>query len=363
MTIPTITRRAAGLLLAILPTITAPAQDVCLSEVHPGVDGQWIELHNRSAQSVDLSNYTLHLCTLTPTMPQNYWWPFPAGTVLPAGAYLRVNWFQQGAGVPQPGELFTGTTAYDFLFGLGGEALQRDAGAVALLSSQSNELMNSSSIFRDWVSWGANGFPREFIAADAGLWNVTRHVPAPSVGASIARDPDIIDSVVFPDEAWFVDFSPTPGLPNVTGAIVQPYGDACTLPGNHLLGLPQLGVTSLPLVGNGDFGIQISNTTGIYGEFVLIGFSAAMAPSGLPSILPQYSGVGCHEAIDTTQLVATWLLPATILQTTVPMPLDGYGNSLIGAELHAQALVIELLPFSYPPYQGLTNALRVVVGQ
>lgn len=363
MNIATITRRAAALMLAALPAFPTVAQHVCLSEVRAGADERWVELHNRSQQSVDLSLFTLHFCSQTPGRPQNYWWPFPAGTSLPAGAYLRVFWFQEGPAVPQPGELYTGTSPYDFLFGLGGEDLQASAGALALLDSQDNQMMNSSSIFVDWVSWGANGFQREYLAAEAGLWNQTRHLPAILPGSSIARDPDLVGAVAFPDEAWFVDYSPTPGLPNVTGAVVAAYGAPCALPGHHLLGDPLLRATSLPLVGNGQFALSIDNTTGIYGEYVLIGFSAAQSPGGAPSILPPYAGVGCQESIDVTQLVATWLMPATILGTQVPLPLAGYGNALIGAELHAQALVIELLPTAYPPYQGLTNALRVVVGQ
>ena len=363
MNLATITRRAAALMLAVLPTSAALAQDVCLSEVRADDGGRWVELHNRGQQSVDLTLFTLHYCSTTPGTPQNYWWPFPQGTSLPAGAYLRVFWFQDAPAVPQPGELYTGTSPYDFLFGLGGEPLQGDAGALALLNSQDNQLMNSSSIFVDWVSWGANGFQREYLAAEAGLWDQTRHLPTMLAGSSLARDPELVGAVAFPDESWFVDFSPTPGLPNVTGAIVASYGAPCTLPGHHLLGDPLLRATSLPLVGNAQFALSIDNTTGIYGEFVLIGFSAAQSPGGLPSILPGYAGVGCQESIDVTQLVATWLLPATILGTEVPLPLDGFGNALIGAELHAQALVIELLPTAYPPYQGLTNALRVVVGQ
>ena len=152
-------------------------------------------------------------------------------------------------------------------------------------------------------------------------------------------------------------------MPNITGAVVQSYGTACTLPGNHLLGTPELRATSLPLVGNGQFGFVIDNTTGIFGEYVILAFSAGAAPAGLPSILPQYSGMGCQESIDTQQILLVWLVPASLFGTTLPLPLASYTSQIIGTELHAQALVIDLLAGTNPPYQGLSNALRVVVGQ
>ena len=37
--------------------------------------------------------------------------------------------------------------------------------------------------------------------------------------------------------------------------------------------------------------------------------------------------------------------------------------SAVGAELHVQALVFDLLPYATPPFQGVSNALRLVVGQ
>ena len=67
--------------------------------------------------------------------------------------------------------------------------------------------------------------------------------------------------------------------------------------------------------------------------------------------------------LDPTQIVLTWLLPAQIVSTPVPMPLGGYPPAIVGAELHAQAIVLDLLPNTYLPYQGVSNGLRVVIGQ
>ena len=366
MIIATANRQLATLLTAGLLSATAlraQVQDVYLSEIRADASETWIELHNRGSNPVDISQWSLHCATTTASMPQTYWWPFPLGTTLAPDAFLRVHWFQSEPAVPVTGNLYTGTSPYGFLFGLGGEALSGNAGAAALIASQANAQMNSPTVLRDWVSWGAHGFQRENLAIAAGLWQSNRQTPAIDAGGSIARDPDLIDVAVHPDESWFVDYTPTPLMPNVTGAVVESYGSACTLPGNHLLGTPELRATSLPLLGNGQFQLMIDRTTGIYGEFALIGFGSAAAAPGLPSALPPYSGISCQEAIDVQQLLATWLLPTALFATTVPLPLNNLPPQVIGVELHAQALILELLPTANPPYQGLTNALRVVVGQ
>jgi len=363
MTIATTRRLAALLFAASVYTAPALAQDVYLSEVRADATEQWIEIHNRGAAPQNLSDWTLHCATTTQWMPNNYWWPFPAGTILAPGAYLRVYWYQESPVAPAPGTLYTGTSPWGFLFGLGSETLSGDEGAAALFNSQSNGQMSSWTSVVDWVSWGTSGFQRESLAVTAGLWTENRHAPEIPNGNSLARDPDAIGVTSFADESWFLDATPTPGMPNITGAVVQSYGSACTLPGNHLLGLPDLRATALPLYGANDFGFAVDHTTGIFGEYVLVGFSAAAAPANQPSILPNYAGVGCNEAISTTGLVMTWLVPATILSTEIPMSLAGYPPQLIGLEMHVQALVLELLPSANPPYQGISNALRIVVGQ
>lgn len=366
MTIATAARRLATMLLTgLLPVAITSAQDVYLSEIQIDASNstQWIELHNRGNNTADISTWSLHCQTTTPGMPNTYWWPFPAGTSLAPNAFMRVHWLAEAPAAPQPGDLYTGTTPYDFLFGLGSETLFGDEGAAALLKSQDNSQMGLPAIYVDWVSWGVSGFQREDLAITAGLWSLGRFVTDFPSGTSIARDPDLMRTTTYPDEAWFIDFSPTPLMPNVTGAVIESYGNACTLPGNHLLGVPSLTTDTQPLLGNGQFGFSVQNTTGIFGEFVVIGFSASAAPAGQFSILPAYSGTGCQEVINTAELVATWLVPATILQTDVPLPLDNLSTQVVGLELHVQALVIELLPTANPPYQGLSDALRIVIGQ
>lgn len=360
---PTFHRSTAALLTIAAATSGGCAQDVLLSEVR--ADGErWVELHNRSGAAVDLSWWSLYYATHTVGSAQTYWWPFPQGTVLAADAYLRVNWFQtMPTGGAAPGTLWTGTSPFGFLFGLGGEPLHAAKGALGLFRSQNPAAMNDPAMLADWVSWGDNGFAREPLAVQAGLWTAERHLPPVPTNNSHARDPVLVGTVAFADLAWFVDASPTPLQPNATGAEVTSYGQACALPGNHLLGAPVLSTPSLPLVGNAAFGFTVANTTGVWSEFVLVGFAAGAAPLGAPSILPPFAGVTCQEAIDLTQIVATWLLPTQILTTPAPLSLAALPPSAMGAELHAQALVFDLVPYAYPPFQGITNALRVVVGQ
>ena len=362
--ITTLHSGTAAFFTAIALGCSLAAQSVILSEVRADAGGRWIELQNRSSTTVDLSQWSLHYASFTPSMPQSYWWPFPAGTTLPPGGFLRVNWFSapptSGA---LPGQLWTGTSSFGFLFGLGAETLQANRGALGLLNSQDNLLMNTPAIVVDWLSWGDHGTTREWMAIQQGLWAADRHTAAIPAGGSLARNPELLGVTAFPDLQWFLDNSPTPNGPNTTGAIVQAYGTPCALPGNHLLGQPTLDTTALPLLGNASFGYAIGNTTGIYGEFAVIGFSAAAAPSGAPSILPLYVGTPCQEVVDTTQLVTTWLVPTQVLSTRIPLSLANLPPHAVGLALHAQALVLDLLPNAFPPYQGLTNAVRVVIGQ
>lgn len=338
------------------------AQTVLISEVEADGADRWVEVHNRGTTAVDLSTWTLHYASRTPLLPQIYWWGFPSGTTLAANGYLRVHWYTNGPTNQALGEFYTGTSPFGFLFGYGGEPLAAQSGALALFSTQSSSGMGTATWLEDWVSWGDHDFPRESLAVAAGLWTSGAEAPAIPPTESLARNPAAIGVVASCEQQWFLDPTPTPLQPNLSGAMLQSYGTACAPPGNHLLGAPALSAPSLPLLGNPQFGFAIGNTTGIYGEFALLAFSAAAAPPGLPSVLPPTAG-GCAEAIDPLQLVGLWLVPTQVVQTPVPMSLAGQPAALAGAELHVQALVLDLLPFGYLPYQGISNALRVVLGQ
>lgn len=360
----TTVHRAIGALLVTAALSPAPlsAQDVLLSEVRADAGGRWIELHNRSAATVDLSSWSLHFASRTVGTSQNYWWAFPAGTTLAGGGFLRVHWFQAAVGNAPPNELFTGNTAWDFLFGLGGETLRADRGALGLFRSQIDSMMSTASIVEDWVSWGDSGFQREHLAVTNGRWTHGQQAPAIAAGTSLARDVALLGLGVPHAAQWFTDNTPTPLLPNTTGASVSSYGDSCAVAGHHLLGAPALRASGMPLLGNAQFALALDHTTGIYGEHVIVVWSAGAAPVGQPSVLPPIAG-GCAESIHTGHVLALWLLPTQVMTTNVPLSLAAMPPSLVGSELHAQALVLDLLPYTYPPYQGLSNALRIVFGQ
>ena len=365
--IQTLCRTTAAFLatLALASTTRLCAQDVVLSEVYANGADRWIELHNLGPVAVDLSTWSLYSSSQAQSLnlPQNYWWAFPANTTIGADDYLRVHWYVAAPNTTAPGELYTGTSPYGFLFGLGGAPLNAARGALALLSSQQNAQMNSATIVRDWVSWGEHGFPRESLAVQAGLWTNNLHCPAIPSGQSLARNEATVGLMTSRDLEWFVDPTPTPLQSNVTGAAVTSYGQTCLLPGHHLLGTPQLRARSLPLIGNAQFGYSIDNTTGVYGESLLFAFSTAAAPAGLPSLLPIMPGTVCREAIDTRFVVATMFLTTHVMRTDIPLSLGNLSPAMAGLELHAQAMVFDWLPNAWPPFQGLTNALAVVLGQ
>ncbi|MBX3464051.1 MAG: lamin tail domain-containing protein [Planctomycetes bacterium] len=356
-------RRAAVALstIAALAGGRLAAQSVLLSEVRADAQGRWIELHNRGASSVDLSTWSLHFASRTPSMPQNYWWAFPAGTTIAAGGFLRVHWYQAAPGVPGAGDVFTGGTFWDFLFGLGGEPLRGDRGALGLFRTQVDNQMNTPALVEDWVSWGDQGFPREQLAIANGRWTAGAQAPAIAPGGSIARNTSALAAGAGHAQQWFADASPTPLAPNLSGAAVTSHGQACAPAGHHLLGQPLLRAPSLPLLGNAQFGLALDHTTGIYGEFVLLAWSAGAAPPGQFSVLPPAIG-GCAESIDLAQVFAVWLLPAQLITTHVPLSLAGMPPELSGSEAHVQAVVVDLLPYAFPPYQGVSNALQLVFG-
>jgi hypothetical protein len=273
-----------------------------------------------------------------------------------------VHWCQAAPASPAPGDLFTGNTVYDFLFGLGGETLRADRGALGLFRSQLDTMMNTAAIVEDWVSWGDHGFTREYLAVANGRWTTGRQTPSIASGTSLARNVAVIGIGQPHDTQWFVDSTPTPLAPNLSGAEVSSYGQGCAVAGNHLLGVPELRATSLPLIGNAQFGLALDRTTGIYGEHTVVAWSAAAAPTSQPSLLPYVAG-GCAEVIDTSHLVSMWLLPTQVMTTSMPLSLAGLPAELAGIELHVQAVVFDLLPYAYPPYQGMSNALRIVLGQ
>ncbi len=338
----------------------AQARTVQLNEVQLAQADQWIELHNPTSQARDISLWTLYLATRTPNAPQTYFYGFPAGTVVPAGGFLRVHWLQPAPGGPQPGELWTGNTIFDFLFGLGAEPLPAD-GALALIRSQSNGQMNTAALFEDWVSWGGGNHRREDLAAQNGRWVQGRFVEAPAGGDSLARVESVVGLAALPDLEWFQDASPTPLLPNSQGMSTTSIGAGCAAPGNHLFGPPELLLRSFPIPGNRRFGLEIANTSGLLGEFAIVVFSTQPAPTGQPALLPPIAGPGCPEHLHYGHVAGTLVVPTLAGVTTLPLSLANVAPGLQGLRLLVQAVILD--GFSvFPPYQGATNAVDFTLG-
>ncbi len=261
-----------SLLIAALVGLSAAnlQAQLDISEVKfagPGDSSQWIEIANFSANPVNLDTWSLYQATKTPGQPQNYWYGFPPGFTIPSGGFFRVYWNMDIIPANEDSQnIYTGTSIFNFLFGLGAEDLDPAKGALALLSTQDNALMNNASVFSDWFGWGDSGFLREDLAVTAGLWTAGSSVTAPNPldDGSVALDQSL-DSLPTPVTAFFFDSTPTPLLHNSSGAISLAYGSTCTsFPG----ATASLTSNSKPYHGNADFAL-ILDSTEVSGDVLL----------------------------------------------------------------------------------------------
>jgi hypothetical protein len=269
-------RTLSSLLAATLLWAGPASAQVVISEINftpqSGTDDRWIELVNLGANRADLTNWALFYATKTPGMPGNYWWAFPAGTSLPSGGFLRVHWFEPiKSPNPTPAtDIYTGTTLFHFLFGYGGEPLQRSGGALGLLSSTSNASMNDPAIYEDWVGWGSSGFRREGLAIANNRWLLNDFVRAPTGSESIALD-YAQQAEPTPSSAFFLDSTPTPNGPNASGTLVRPYGTACAV---GAINAPTMELLSPPVSGNAFFAVRVRGTNGTTrNELVTLAFA------------------------------------------------------------------------------------------
>lgn len=348
--------------LAALPNVLDAQRHVVLSEIRADGGDRWVELLNRSAASVDLSDWTLYYATATPNLPQTYFYGFFPGTQLPAGERLLVHWYQPRPASMPANEQWTGDTIYHFLFGLGAEPLLGNGGALALLRSQSNQQMGNASLLEDWVGWGRSGLAREALAVQAGVWLPNAAAPAIPAGGSLARNEVAIGTVANPAEEWFVDTTPTPLQANVPGLQLDSLGAPCSTTGSRLFGLPTLTAESTPVIGNRDFGLRIDNTSGVLFETVLLAFASAPAPANMPQLLPSAPGSSaCALLLDYQSVFALRAVVSQPLQTRVPLSLQNLSPALAGLQFYVQAIVLDRYA-GYLPFQGVSNALRVRLG-
>lgn len=339
----------------------ALAQDVILSEFGIEPAGGYIELHNRGTATADVSAWSVYLATPTASMPRTYWWGFRPGSTIPAGEFLVVRWLQPLPALPVPGEVFTGATNPYFLFGLGGEALPQQRGALGLFRTQHSASVSTPSMIVDWVSWGGNGLSREDLAVQNGVWRAGRATSPLENGASLARHPGR-DWSSTPELAWFLDTTPTPGGPNVGAAALQSIGSPCTPTGHQLLGTPSLTALSLPVLGNSSFGFAVDNTTGVFTEWVIVAMTATTMP-GRNDLLPAApGGDNCFVFVDPSTSFGSLWQHSSMMRTTMPLSLQGLPAALAGQSFAVQALVLDLYSSAWPPYKGLTNAVVVTLG-
>ena len=158
-----------------------------------GVDtgSQVVELRNTSAQTLDMGNEPYWLLF----SPSN--WQFPAGTTIPAGAFVQVH-------VNRSGE----NTASEFFTGISGMRNLTREDSIALFR---RNLFGDPAQILDFLQWGRAGQAGEEVASIATVWDVGDFIVSASLraGSSLAYD-GAGDAA----SDWCIDGSPTLGLPN-----------------------------------------------------------------------------------------------------------------------------------------------------
>lgn len=334
---------------AVLAFASGLDAQVVITEVHP--DESWIELHNRGATTVDLSDWAVYCATDTPARVQTYWWGFAPDTEIAPDAFLRVNWFHPAQAATAT-DVYTGDGFHDFLFLLGGESLQRTAGAVALLSSSDGDEMGNPLIYRDWVAWGAAGLARSVFAEDAGLWTPGTFVAAPPAGSSIALASEPTAEPT-PVSDFFHDATPSPLARNNAGAVVRHYGHACAV---GAMNAPSLEAVGVPSVGNDEFTIRAHGTYGAHGQTIVFLLGLQEGDGGIIPI-PE---LACPLWV-SGPVMLTYVRPATFgsFYTDLPFSLAGFGQGAAGLTLYMQAFgaVLPFTEFDYTSSGGIAITL------
>jgi hypothetical protein len=336
--------RALPTLLAATACLAgaAPSQ-IVISEVYftrlAAGDDEWIELRNLGVNSVDVSTWSIYLATDTPGAAKTYWFAFPANTVIGTQSSLRVHWMAPS----QPktlADVYTGNTVYHFLFGYGAEELGAAAsGALAVLDTQNNALMNTASVIQDWVTWGSGWSSstrpiRESLAVQANRWVAGESIAPPLEGHSIALAYPL-NAEPTPAAAFFRDASPTPVLngnplsghnhPNAAFAVIErPRGNPlppCAGPGGTP---PTVTALSVAASGNVDFGLRLGGLIPGQLGLLIIGLTSQATPWPLAP--------GCTFNVGLSPAL---LLPYAITSTSIDqlLPLEGVPSGTIYAQM------------------------------
>lgn len=348
--------RALSLAAGLALLAGGAGSQVVISEVmiHPksgsDVGYEWIEVTNVSSSTVSLSNWCLFVATrkaMGTNKPGNYWWPFPKtgpGSQIPAGGRVVIQWLQDGTNrhVQDPkgdyDQVFTGTTVFDFLFGLfhydrsknppeSDMALPNDGGSLGLVRTQDARKVRLPGFWADYLEYGSAGFLREEIPVKAGIWKAGTFVPLPPK----ATEWPLGQSLAYgytgnsPLNYWR-DRTPTKGQPNSVGATRGTFGRGCSCSTG---GNPLFCTLPVPAVsGSRDF------------RFFFTGaLPGAPAVAFISPRKAAFSLLGCSVLLDFS--LALYLNPVTVNQSgegviTLFIPPD---PSLRGPLLYGQVFV------------------------
>jgi len=350
-------------LLALLGGQTSAQVVISEVMVNPSSGSEWIELTNVSSTSVNLSKWCLFVATrkqMGTTEPGNYWFPFPKtgpGSVIPAGGIVVVQWLEAGTNqhvtVGNYDLVFTGTTVFDFLFGLWHStdmALPNDGGAIGLVRSQDPQEVITPGFWADFFEYGSAGFLRESIPHLAGIWTTGDFVPLPSgttewpVGDTIAYSYTGNSSL-----NYWRDRTPTKGMPNSPGASVNIFGEgcACLSSGNKL----QCTIPVPAVLGSFDFKIVLNE-----------GIPQSAALAFLSNDKGSYAFRGCNILLN----------PAALFPLNPPVVTDNEGQAIVplfippspvyvGASLYTQFILAS--PKASNGLYCASNGVLFTIGQ
>ena len=119
---------------------------------------------------------------------------------------------------------------------------------------------------------------------------------------------------------------------------------------------------SSPIIGNGEFRLLVTNTTGLLFETCATAFAMAESPANATNLLPPIPGGElCRQWIDPSSILSYQWNSTSLLQTHVPFSLEHAPAAAAGTRFYVQTIVFDFFPTAYPPYQGITNALSITL--
>lgn len=324
---------AAALLLSLAPLARAHVviNEVLYDPVGADSGNEVIEFHNQDGTPFDLTGFSI--CANAGPFARTYW-NFPAGTIIPAGGFLRVHWI--AAGTDTVTDLFTGTSPTDFTCLQPAMPLDNLVGSVSLYASQSCLDFGNPAFIQDFVQWGGQTF-RESVAVGAGIWTAGTFLPLYAEGSTIAYD-GLGDTL----GDFFEDISPTLGAPNTDpgNPATSNYGTGCA----GIAGVPVVTSSSgPPALGNASFGIDLQNGLPGSSAVVLLG----LAPTSVPLF-------GCTLLVSPLVNLALPVLPDGTSRLPFPVPDN---PALVGFSFFFQWGVVDTGPPNGPI--AFTDGLQV----